>query len=92
MDDDDDSPKLLKLPSDVGLTQNVLLTKEISICEKVNSSPIYNASVDNSLRLSLIQDVIIGPAIDSDGNIRGVVQLFSKNRGELDNVKDIAEF
>ena len=51
----------------------------------------FNSDVDNPLRLPHVHDVIFGPCIDSNGRLRGLVQLFHKKKGEAGSEQDMAE-
>ena len=70
----------------------MLAFKDVKTCKKMSSNPSYSVQVDNPLRLILVDDVLFGPAIDSEGNIRGIVQLFHKKRGDVEDTLSIERF
>lgn len=57
--------------------------------EKMNQ---FVDEIDNSMELAVVNNLMIGPIYDSDGELRGVVQLANKLKGEKITLHDVYEF
>lgn len=48
--------------------------------------------IDNSMEVGEVSNLMIGPIRDTDGELRGVVQLANKLKGEKITSQDVYEF
>ncbi len=55
-------------------------------------SRVFVSEADDPLRIINIRSIMLGPLIDSDGKLRGVVQLFNKIGPAVENETYVKEF
>jgi len=71
-------PIILRMPGDRGITGNAMTFKEIQVAHEGDQSIKFAAEADNSLGLPIVRNIMIGPCYDTQGKIRGIIQMFNK--------------
>jgi len=65
-------------PSNMGITGYACANKKSIVSNKGQNDSHFAPEVDNFSAAGNIKNLIIGPMIDTNGEVRGVVQLFNK--------------
>jgi uncharacterized protein YciI len=72
-------------PSNMGITGKACEEKKIIVANKGEMDPLFAPEVDNFCSAGIIGNMMVGPLVDLDGNLKGVVQLFNKLSSEEAN-------
>ena len=71
-----------KYPRHLGVTGRVTHTREVQLITQKNITEIgFYSEIDNILSVRDINNMLIGPLIDSSGEVTGVVQVVNKDKG-----------
>ena len=71
-------PLFMRLPKDRGITGLAISRKIIMSVHNGEYCTSYAPEVDNVVGLPAIHNCLFGPCYDSEGNLRGVIQLINK--------------
>lgn len=69
---------IIRYPSNIGLTGLAIQKKELITSSKGFKDIRFATEVDNYINCSKISSVLIGPMLDKNGSIKGVIQLINK--------------
>lgn len=65
-------------PANLGLTGIAIANKEVFVSNKGQNDQKFAPEVDNFCGAGHINNMMIGPLMDLNGKVRGVIQLFNK--------------
>lgn len=85
-------PIIVRLPKDRGITGIAISMTEVQVIHNGDYNINYAAEVDNSVGLAVIKNMMIGPCIDTQGKLRGCIQLFNKTGLEPISIQEQMEF
>jgi hypothetical protein len=69
---------IVRYPMSIGISGKSAMKEKIMISAKGEHEFGFSSDIDNFLNISKIDNFIIGPMVDTKGNIRGILQLFNK--------------
>ena len=64
---------IVKFPSNIGLTGSAIKSKEIIVAKKGYKDKRFAAEVDNYININKVDNILIGPMVDRNGEVRGVL-------------------
>ena len=68
----------MRYPANIGITGHVIATRETVVGTDGYRTRKFAPEVDNYNNNFAIRNMIIGPMVDKDGKVRGVIQLLNK--------------
>ena len=74
----DKRPVIYKMPRDRGITGISIKTGKVQIVTDGERNLNYAPEIDNSVGNPCVKNCLIGPCIDTSGQLRGVIQLLNK--------------
>ena len=74
-------PMKVRLPRDRGITGHAITQREVLVVKDGEQEKEYLAEVDNAAGVAVIRNMMIGPCFDTNGTLRGLIQLVNK-KGE----------
>ena len=72
---------LMRYPANIGITGHVIATSQTLIGTDGYRTRKFAPEVDNYNNNFAIRNMIIGPMVDKNGKVRGVIQLLNKLQG-----------
>ena len=85
-------PIIVRLPKDRGITGIAIAAKKVQVVHNGDYNVSYAAEVDNSIGLAVVKNCLIGPCFDTQGQLRGLIQLVNKLDVEPISMQDEREF
>ena len=82
----------MRLPKDRGITGLSIVRRQVLCVPNGEYSLNYAPEVDNIVGLPTIENCLIGPCVDSEGKLRGVIQLINKQSQQSISTQDEIEF
>ena len=82
---------IMRFPVNMGLTALAVKTKESVVVSKGMKDPRFSYDVDNIVQITEIQNLVIVPLVDSDGNLMGVIQMVNKQETNIIPKEDVVE-
>ena len=73
-----DQTIVITFPQNVGCTGDAIKQRKIIYFDDIKQQPRFENVIDNSQGKYLVQSLLIAPIYDSDGKLKGVVQLVNK--------------
>ena len=77
-----------------GCTAKAIELKSVQILNNGEMDPLFDPEIDSASGTGIIKNMLVGPIYDSDGTLRGVLQLFNKISPEENNCitkRDVTE-
>lgn len=69
---------VVKYPVNIGITGEVMRTKQIYVSYNVLKDPLYVAEVDNILNTQEVKNIIVAPLTNNEGEVDGILQIRNK--------------
>jgi hypothetical protein len=78
---------LIRIQSKGGLTGLALQKKQIIVSQLGERDTRFSINIDNLVNVFKVSNMLVGPALDSQGSIRAVIQLINKKHdGDIDDM------
>lgn len=70
---------IVRYPMNMGLSGKAVQKKKVLITHSGEKDANFASEIDNFLSIYKIQNMLIAPFTDRNGNVRGIIQLINKN-------------
>jgi hypothetical protein len=78
---------LIRIQSKGGLTSLALTTKKVVISTQGERDSRFSINIDNLVNVFKVVNMLVGPALDSKGEVRAVIQLINKKfNGDIEDL------
>jgi hypothetical protein len=78
---------LIRIQSKGGLTSLALTTKKLVISTQGERDSRFSINIDNLVNVFKVVNMLVGPALDSQGEVRAVIQLINKKfNGDIEDL------
>ena len=78
---------LIRIQSKGGLTSLALTTKKLVISTQGERDSRFSINIDNLVNVFKVVNILVGPALDSKGEVRAVIQLINKKfNGDIEDL------
>lgn len=86
-----DYESLVFYPKNIGCTGNAIAKKKVVYFNKSQRDLFFSGEIDNSVGVQYVDSLMIGAMYDTDGQLRGVIQLINKLDGQQITEQDVVE-
>lgn len=87
-----DFESLVYFPINIGCTGQAIYSKKVVYFNKEKREYSFSTEIDNQIGVPYVDSLMIGPLYDTEGNLRGVIQLVNKLENQRITEKDEIEF
>jgi hypothetical protein len=78
---------LIRIQSKGGLTSLALTSKKLVISTQGERDSRFSINIDNLVNVFKVVNMLVGPALDSKGEVRAVIQLINKKfNGDIEDL------
>ena len=78
---------LIRIQSKGGLTSLALTSKKVVVSSQGERDSRFSINIDNLVNVFKVVNMLVGPALDSKGDVRAVIQLINKKfNGDIEEL------
>lgn len=78
---------MIRIQSKGGLTSLALTSKKVVVSSQGERDSRFSINIDNLVNVFKVVNMLVGPALDSKGEVRAVIQLINKKfNGDIEEL------